>query len=366
MMFAHRQSFTLVASLGLAAASAAWGGPNAAGTLILHDAGIIYTDLPSLCGQGSILSTCEQVDSRIDTNGESSVVWKIYAAFPPCGSSPRLAAVYFGVQYDPEVYVLQQHSCGTTETPTANWPASGSGLQVFWDPPRLETLAEVCWFAGYSYPAPATADFWLGPHPAAGGMFVDDLVPPNLDPIAGYGTLGFNQPGQPVCVGWNYGACCHVDGTCSVTSEGQCHAPDTWIGCLVCSPDACWIMDTGNLPTAPFVTSVRIVPNPVRDQAIVQFRVVAARMATIGPSAEARATESRPTEEPAATAVTVGIYDAAGRQIRQIFSGMAGMGMQSIPWDCRDVAGRFVPAGAYYIRLESRGESRCAPVVILN
>ena len=263
MKLAHRQFLILAAALSIFAVSTAWGGPNANGTLVLHDAGVISSDMPSFCGQGVIPSDCEHVDSRIDMNLESNVVWKIYAAFPPCGSSPRLEAVYFGVQYDPDVFVMQQHSCGDRETPTANWPASGSGLQVFWDSPRVGTLDEVCWFEGYGYPAPSTAEFRVVPHPNAGGFFVDDLVPPNLDPVAGYGTLGFNKPGQPVCGGWLFGACCHVDiktvysnyslrgrrsvtaatpstihitmGSLSVTTEQACTTVGFWqASCLSC------------------------------------------------------------------------------------------------------------------------------------
>jgi hypothetical protein len=125
-------------------------------------------------------------------------------------------------------------------------------------------------------------------------------------------------------------------------------------------------MDSSDLPIAPSVTIVRIAPNPVRDQAVVQFQVGAAPLTPNDQPSEARAAESTASEQPGAMVVTVGIYDAAGREIRQIFVGPAGTRMQSIPWDRRDEAGRSVPAGAYYIRLETRGELRSTPVVVLN
>jgi hypothetical protein len=249
----------------LTTAIASWAGPNS-GTLVLHDAGIAYSDLPTFCGVGPAPAECEQVDSRIDAGDWPPVIWKIYAAFAPC-TSPRMAAVYFGVQYDP--------------------------------------------------------------------------VPSQTDPVMAYGILGFNQPGQTACIGWFYGACCHVDGSCSVTSEGECLSPDIWVGCTTCFPEACWIMDATGPGTSPGTIYLAMTPNPMRRQGALRFRV-------------------------AAGAVTVGVHDAAGRRIRRLFSGEAGASLRSTPWDGRDDAGRLAPAGAYYLRLETAGERRCAPFVLLR
>lgn len=63
-------------------------------------------------------------------------------------------------------------------------------------------------------------------------------IPNRSDPIAGYGSLGFNQPGSVVCPG--EGACCvgAIDVTCAITSRGECQG--TWIGPgTTCDPDPC-------------------------------------------------------------------------------------------------------------------------------
>ncbi len=61
------------------------------------------------------------------------------------------------------------------------------------------------WFAGYNY-YHAPTEFSLIAHPEQGGYFVDDSKPGVMDPIAGYGTLGFNTAGSvPDCSGGGLG-----------------------------------------------------------------------------------------------------------------------------------------------------------------
>ena len=79
------------------AATAALAGPNAGGTIIVHDPSWAYTDLPpSQCGLGTAPGSCADADVELDDSSPTLVkVWKVYAAFWS-GSSPRLKAITFG------------------------------------------------------------------------------------------------------------------------------------------------------------------------------------------------------------------------------------------------------------------------------
>ncbi len=60
---------------------------------------------------------------------------------------------------------------------------------------------------------------------------------------------------------------------------------------------------------------------------------------------------------PRAGAVTVAVYNSAGRLVRTLASGSAGAGYHRVMWDGRDEAGRRVGPGVYYCRM-SAGEFR--------
>jgi hypothetical protein len=62
---------------------------------------------------------------------------------------------------------------------------------------------------------------------------------------------------------------------------------------------------------------------------------------------------------------TVGVHDAAGRLVRQLFAGPAGAGELRLEWDSRDANGRVVPPGLYFVLAEtdgSRANTRLAVV----
>jgi hypothetical protein len=69
---------------------------------------------------------------------------------------------------------------------------------------------------------------------------------------------------------------------------------------------------------------------------------------------------------PIAGAVRLALYDAAGRLVRTLVEGELPAGDHQIRWDGRDRAGRHLPAGAYYARLESAGEARSRSLVLLR
>ena len=60
---------------------------------------------------------------------------------------------------------------------------------------------------------------------------------------------------------------------------------------------------------------------------------------------------------PTAQAARLVIYDASGRAIRILARGTAAAGYHSVEWNGRDDAGRAVPAGVYFARLQTEGQS---------
>lgn len=210
----------LMALAALAIAGAAAAGPNAGGTIIAHDASLAYSyDNTGYCGLGAAPTTCEGADVQLD--GTALSVWKVYAAFVP-GSSPRLKGMTFGVSYDADIFVLEGGDCAGFELPETGWPASGTGNSLVFDETQTGYLVECYWFGGYNYYG-SPAMFSLGINPEQGGDFADDSVPSILDPIEGFGTLGFGMAGEAVCpAAPAEGACCLPDGTCVLTLPDQC------------------------------------------------------------------------------------------------------------------------------------------------
>ncbi len=221
-------------------------GPNAGGTIFFHDANLAYTtDITDYCGLGTAPTSCQSADVRIDDN--TPHVWKLYAAFAS-GTTPRLKAVAFGIHYaTEEVTITAQGPCGAQlELTGPGWPAPDTGTSVVYIFPKETTLAELYWFGGYWYNSPTPAIFASRSHPDQGGNFADDSVPAILDPIAGYGTIGFGEDGVVACPEAPpiQGACCAPDGTCTVTSQQECtgqwQGPDT-----NCEPNPCVQPATG-------------------------------------------------------------------------------------------------------------------------
>lgn len=185
-------------------------GPNAGGTIFCHDASEAWTiDLSTYCGVGVAPASCTAADPEIDgASGTGPMVWQVYAAFPD-GSSPRLKAMTFGIHYDDPIQLVARGPCldfdspcpmWGCDTPGPGWPGSDSGDALVWQDTPTAALIEVYWFAGYNYGGvPATFSLRDNPDPGYGGQFADDSQPAQLDPIAGYGSIGFDQPGEVAC-----------------------------------------------------------------------------------------------------------------------------------------------------------------------
>jgi len=239
------------------AAGAAMAGANGGGTLIAVNAQIQYTsDYTSFCGRGTIPTSCATASTRLDNtfNGGnvSLMVWKVYAAFPD-GSSPRLKGLTFGVTYTKgaggiAIPAGDFASCigdpnqGALEIYTTGWPDPGTGASLIFQNTQTQPLDEIYWFAGYNYDG-TPSRFTLTPHPDPnlGGNFVDDSAHPVSDPIAGYGSLGFDEDGAAACP-LGTGACCDLKhGTCSIQTLADCNALGNhdYMGTSSCSPNPC-------------------------------------------------------------------------------------------------------------------------------
>jgi carboxypeptidase T len=83
-------------------------------------------------------------------------------------------------------------------------------------------------------------------------------------------------------------------------------------------------------PTGKFVTSIfKVGPNPVTAGAQVSYALERAGAASLD------------------------VYDATGRLVRNLASGMRKAGSYTAAWDAKDMTGRSVPAGVYYVRLSA-------------
>jgi hypothetical protein len=58
---------------------------------------------------------------------------------------------------------------------------------------------------------------------------------------------------------------------------------------------------------------------------------------------------------PAASNVTLQVYDATGRPVRTLASGLQKAGAYSVSWDARDAGGKQLPCGVYFYRLDTPG-----------
>jgi hypothetical protein len=219
----------------------AWAGPHAGGILVAHNPALweSATDgAVSICDQGSAPSGYGGIWARVNgATASNPAIWKVYCVFPSA-ASPRLAGLTFGLSYDEDKISLPRWgNCAGFELPDPAWPASGTGNSLLWDTPATGTIVQAYWFTGYA-DSPATAD--LGPNPTQGGTFADDGNPAELDPIAGYGEMGFDMDGAVPPLGGGPGACCdRQSGVCSLATAEGCGANIFKGSGTACTPDPC-------------------------------------------------------------------------------------------------------------------------------
>ena len=124
------------------------------------------------------------------------------------------------------------------------WPGPSEGTAVYFDLPRRERLAEIYWFATYTY-GPVSIE--LSVDPATGeALFGEPADPPGgpvppPDEIWDFGILGFGQEGYNPCgAAMQTGACCLGD-ECRIVTREECEAiPGQYQGDNTrCFPNPC-------------------------------------------------------------------------------------------------------------------------------
>lgn len=170
-------------------------GPNRGGVLLLHlNARVTYTNDPGQGpeGRGGLDSCGDAIVELAEPDGGLHV-WYLYLAFPS-GSSPRVRALAFALDYDPEAILIDHFGSsdlGAFMVTTEEWPDPGTGAAIAWSEAGTTQLQELFWFAGTILDPSSPAHFEVRPHPESGGMIVDDSIPPVPDSLADYGRLGF-------------------------------------------------------------------------------------------------------------------------------------------------------------------------------
>ena len=244
--------FFAAAAVLAASAGVSLAGPNAGGTLVVHAAEPFSPrtfdcqpcDNEFVCGG---IDRCEDAVTRVDEVSDfPPLVIMVYAAFPS-GSSPRMQAVSWGIEYGAELVAqgpLTPFRCADLEIPDLDWPDSGTGTALAWVGPQtgLFTLIYAFGLYYYSYYGPIeSTQFCATPHPAQGGDFADDSIPAELDPIADYGCLGFGMDGYRPCLAPLTGACCSPAGECTIDTAANCDVLGGLYGGdgVPCEPNPC-------------------------------------------------------------------------------------------------------------------------------
>ncbi len=227
----------------LAAAPRAWAGPNAGGTLVVHDPGVEYTS--GTLAYPTPVTECTQIDNQLPVGipaGGEGWVWKVYAAFDPA-TEPRLKGVRFGATFTPEVVIL----AGGVPDPSVyevsinGWPSvSGGGAELSFLETQTSPVVECYWLGGYC--ASETGTWTTAPHPVVPAVFLDDSSVPAEDPILAFGSVGFGQPGFTICPPADEpGACCFLSGVCLQLSAADCATQEGTFHSIgvPCTPDLC-------------------------------------------------------------------------------------------------------------------------------
>jgi hypothetical protein len=103
------------------------------------------------------------------------------------------------------------------------------------------------------------------------------------------------------------------------------------------------VIDVPVLATEPSAASLGLdqnVPNPVRDQTRIAFRL------------------------PAPAWTELAVYTPSGRRVRSLIRGPRAAGGQAVEWDGRDSANRRVAAGVYFYRLRASGNVLSRKLVV--
>lgn len=173
---------------------------------------------------------------------------------------------------------------------------------------------------------------------ADGGICEIQLQSHCGDTFLGNGTVCDPNPCEAIA-----GACCHDNGFCEITLEADCG--DVYQGNrTVCDPNPCMPGASVDPMDGTSRTLILSTPSPTP---------------TTG---EVELTWSLP----AAGVVRLTLWDATGRERVTLFQGDVNAGLGRRTFALRDAAGRNLPAGVYWLKLESGKDHAVQKVVISN
>jgi len=90
------------------------------------------------------------------------------------------------------------------------------------------------------------------------------------------------------------------------------------------------------------------------------------RLDAVTPNPFARSTTIRYAVAPPAHRITIVVFDANGRRVKTIFRGTKPAGRYATKWDSRTEKGENAPAGMYFCRMATRGQTDVLKVMKLQ
>jgi hypothetical protein len=176
------------------------------------------------------------------------VIW-LLASFPPL-SSPDVAAIYFGIEFDENnLDATVGHGycgpAGTLEAPDAGWPSNSAGNSVGFGTPISGNILFPFYYFRVDELSGAPGPYFCSAINPTGGYaaYFDSSLPPMQDDIYLFGCVKWYAAGYNDCLTAPapLGACCApMTGTCALTTWGGCPAPWVWLGeGTVCVPNSC-------------------------------------------------------------------------------------------------------------------------------
>jgi hypothetical protein len=157
------------------------------------------------------------------------------------------------------------------------------------------------------------------------------------DVFMGVGTTCNPNPCEAIV-----GACCHNNGTCQITLQVECG--DTYMGNrTVCDPNPCVTADVESMGDGSRVLILNTPsPTPTTGEVEISWTL------------------------PDAGFVSLTIWDAAGRKLSTLYEGEVSAGPGRRVCALEDGSGRILPAGIYWLKLESGKDHATQNVVITN
>ncbi|MBK8232388.1 MAG: T9SS type A sorting domain-containing protein [Candidatus Eisenbacteria bacterium] len=175
------------------------------------------------------------------------------------------------------------------------------------------------------------------------------------------------------------GRCCHLDGSCSITTQPECHsAGDSWNGAETdCDPNPC-PMPAGACCLNAFCTQLTADECQGYGGTYQGDGVVCVTDICITSAVEPGSVDNKHRAAPNPSAgtttiffslaqpgwISVRIHDAGGRLVRTLSPGAQRAGAGSLIWDGRDDGGHDVPSGVYLYTIETDGVPVSGRVVV--